>query len=262
MTVFAKVTSVSTLVLGLCAINLSPHAYNAQSSNKSFQQKVADNARLEWMKFNPPHQPIVRSRTDVAQLENDPTEYKKCQTINKYWAAVQDIVPPSGNTCLLNIPPTPQGKGQLEKWDEYPWSAAFISYIMKKSGARNSFAYSGRHATYIIDSVKKRDVHGYPFRGYPINKAMPEIGDLVCAPRGDSKSLAYSQIVKTASFKSHCDIVVAKKDGKYIEAIGGNVGDTVSKTVVPLTAAGYIKVTDSDFRPWFVIIKNSLNPLG
>ncbi|WP_301337827.1 DUF2272 domain-containing protein [Microcystis sp. MC19] len=58
-------------------------------------------------------------------------------------------------------------------------------------------------------------------------------------------------------FESHCDIVVAKNNNQ-LEVIGGNVGDSVAKTIVSLDDQGHIKVTKPDFRPWFVVIKNNL----
>lgn len=259
---FLKLFSAATLILGLGSIILYPHVNTAQNPNRTFQQKVAENAIQEWISFNAPNRPVVRSKADVARLERNPLEYRKCQTINNYWAVVPatDSKPPEGNSCKLNIPQTPQGTGQIGKWDEYPWSAAFISYIMRQSGAGNNFRSSGYHARYIVDSVKNKNTQDYPFRGYPINEKEPEIGDLICAPRGEDSNLQYSQIVDKVVFKSHCDIVVAKNDNRNIEVIGGNVGDTVAKTIVLLDSNGHIRVTDADFRPWFVVIKNSLRP--
>lgn len=48
------------------------------------------------------------------------------------------------------------------------------------------------------------------------------------------------------------------KNNNQLEVIGGNVGDSVAKTIVSLDAQGHIKVTKPDFRPWFVVIKNNL----
>lgn len=253
MTSFKKLFSSATLILGLGSIIIFyPHVNTAQNLNKTFQQKVAENAIQEWINFNAPNRPVVKSQADVKLLERNPLEYSKCNTINLYWAVVPNNKPPSGNTCLLSQQAEPESA-----WNTYPWSAAFISYIMSKSGAENKFKYSGRHATYIVDSVRYKDTQNYPFRGYPIDSVNPEIGDLICAPRGKSRNLKYSQIVEQKDFTSHCDIVVSKNDNKNIEVIGGNVGDTVSKTIVILDFNGHIKVTDPNFRPWFVVIKNT-----
>lgn len=250
------------LRLGLGAILCYPIPGSAQLGNRSLQQLVAKKAIGEWVSFNDPNRPVVKSAADVSFLEIDPLEYRMCLRINHFWAAVpsHDSKPPNENACALNIPPTPQGKGQANKWNAFPWSAAFVSFIMKASGAGNTFKYSGRHATYIVDSVKNRNTPNHPFRGYPINEEMPDIGDLLCAPRGEDIKLTYDEIVQKGDFQSHCDIVVAKHNNSAIEVIGGNVGDTVAKTIVSLTSNGFIDVSDPAFRGWFVVIKNTVSP--
>jgi hypothetical protein len=257
-----KYSRLSLFCLGTgTVLCFAPLGY-AQPASKTFQQTVAQKAIDEWISFNAPNRPVVNSSTDVSLLEKSPLEYRKCLRINQFWTAVpaHDSKPPNGNSCSFNMPPTPEGKGQLNKWNEFPWSAAFISYIMNVSGAGNTFKYSGRHAVYIVASVKNRNTPNYPFRGYPINEMRPEVGDLICAPRGANKrDLTYGKIVETGDFQSHCDIVVAK-NSSTVEAIGGNVGDTVAKTIVALDANGFLKVTDKSFRPWFVVIKNSAHP--
>jgi hypothetical protein len=242
----------------LCCLFPSP----AQSDNGSFRQLVAQKATREWLTFNDPNRPVVKSSVDVSQLERDPLEYRKCLRINQYWAAVPSRFnrPPNVNTCAFNSPPTPQGQGKVSSWNVFPWSAAFVSFIMKESGAGDSFQYSGRHATYIVDAVRNRNHPNHPFRGYPIKDERPAIGDLLCAPRGESKGMAYEEIVRKGDFQSHCDIVVAKNGASSIEVIGGNVGDTVAKTIVSLTGDGYVDVSDPTFRNWFVLIKYAVRP--
>jgi hypothetical protein len=220
-----------------------PTATKAQT----FREKVAENAVKEWQNFhNPPI--VVKSKADTNKLSKNPLEYDQCRIVNRYWGSVK--TPPNGDFCRLSK--------TAAVWDNYPWSAAFISYIMGKSGAEeDKFRPSVRHATYIVDAVKNRDIPKASFRGYPIDWIRPAVGDLICAPRGENKDLRYSQILDKKDFKSHCDIVVAK-NGNQLEVIGGNVGDSVAKTIVFLDAEGHIKVTEPNFRPWFVIIKNNL----
>jgi hypothetical protein len=256
-----KYSRLFSLCLGTGTVLCFAHPGSAQPASKTFQQIVAQKAIDEWISFNAPNRPVVNSPKDVSLLEKSPLEYRKCLRTNQFWAAVpaHDNKPPNGNSCSFNMPPTPQGNGQVSKWNEFPWSAAFISYIMNSSGAGNMFRYSGRHAVYVVASVKNRNTPNSPFRGYLINEMRPEVGDLICAPRGANKDLTYEQIVETGDFQSHCDIVVAK-NSSTVEAIGGNVGDTVAKTIVALDANGFLKVTDKSFRPWFVVIKNSAHP--
>ncbi|TRV03739.1 MAG: DUF2272 domain-containing protein [Microcystis wesenbergii Mw_MB_S_20031200_S109] len=225
---------------------------------QTFQEKVAENAVKEWQNFhNPPI--VVRTKADT-EIRRDtgtterPLEYAQCNIVNRYWRSVK--TPPRGDFCRLpRIADETRGG-----WDKYPWSAAFISFIMKQSGAGDQFKYSVLHATYIVDAVKNRDNPNASFRGYPIDWIRPSVGDLICAPRGkNAADVTYQKIAKRdkGDFKSHCDIVVAKNNNQ-LEVIGGNVGDSVAKTIVSLDAQGHIKVTKPDFRPWFVVIKNNL----
>lgn len=220
-----------------------------------FQEKVAENAVKEWRNFhNPPI--VVRAKADT-EIRRDtgtaerPLEYAQCNIVNRYWRSVK--IPPRGDFCRL---PRIADKNQ-GGWDNYPWSAAFISFIMKQSGAGDQFKYSVRHATYILDAVKNRDNPNASFRGYHIDWIRPSVGDLICAPRGENAGLTYWKIIDQGDFESHCDIVVAKNNNQ-LEVIGGNVGDRVAKTIVSLDDQGHIKVTKPDFRPWFVVIKNNL----
>lgn len=220
-----------------------------------FQEKVAENAVKEWRNFhNPPI--VVRAKADT-EIRRDtgtaerPLEYAQCNIVNRYWRSVK--TPPRGDFCRL---PRIADKNQ-GGWDNYPWSAAFISFIMKQSGAGDQFKYSVRHATYILDAVKNRDNPNASFRGYHIDWIRPSVGDLICAPRGENAGLTYWKIIDQGDFESHCDIVVAKNNNQ-LEVIGGNVGDSVAKTIVSLDDQGHIKVTKPDFRPWFVVIKNNL----
>ena len=128
------------------------------------------------------------------------------------------------------------------------WSAAFISYIMKKSGAGRDWKYSPSHSTYIVDSIKNRkENNANPFKGYKPEEVKLEVGDLV----GKARQGGVTYDTKGA-YKSHTDVVVKIKDG-YADTIGGNVGDTVKVTKVPLTPDGKVDLKRSDY---FVVIKN------
>jgi len=129
------------------------------------------------------------------------------------------------------------------------WSAAFISYIMKKSGVKE-FPFSASHSTYITQAIKNRkDDNKSRIKGYRINEKKVEIGDLVCYPR--QSGVGYDT---TGAYLSHCDIVMNIKKGEA-ETVGGNVSQSVSKTMVPLTTDGFIDKT-KEKKGYFVIIKN------
>jgi hypothetical protein len=126
------------------------------------------------------------------------------------------------------------------------WSAAFISYIMKKANAGNDFKYSSSHSKYIVEAIKNRkENNSNKFKGYLLDEKKLEVGDLVCYSR--QGGVGYDT---TGGYKSHCDIVV-NIDKNSADVIGGNVGDSVTKKKVPLTNDGKVKEGGSRF----VVIK-------
>lgn len=129
------------------------------------------------------------------------------------------------------------------------WSAAFISKMMKDSGAGDKFAYSPSHSTYIVQSIKNRkENNNNPFKGYKPDEVKVEVGDLVCYSR--QSGVTYDT---TGSYASHCDLV-AEINGNTANSIGGNVSNSVSLTPVELDENGYLKRKDK----YFVVIKNNL----
>ena len=131
------------------------------------------------------------------------------------------------------------------------WSAAFISYIMKKSGAGNDFKYSTSHSVYIRDAIKNRKENNKnPFKGFKPEEVSVKNGDIVCYAR--QIGVGYDT---TGSYISHCDIVTDVKNNKAI-TVGGNVSNSVSKTEVDLDKENKI-LNDK----YFVVIKNNKNGL-
>tara|TARA_R110000850_G_scaffold87677_1_gene188473 strand:+ start:46 stop:723 length:678 start_codon:yes stop_codon:yes gene_type:complete len=132
------------------------------------------------------------------------------------------------------------------------WSATWISFIWKKAGAGTKFKYSPSHSEYIRDSISNRKANNFskPFIGLRVSEYAPEVGDMVCYSR-EGRSDLYNE---TGAYKSHCDIVV-KKGRNFIEVIGGNVGQSVTKKILVTDDNGYLIDNNSD---WFTIIKSNL----
>ena len=141
---------------------------------------------------------------------------------------------------------------------DLPWSAAFVSYVMKKSGAGKNFVYAPSHSTYInaaISNAKKGDANA-AFVGHKVTEYQPKLGDLVCAPRGKAVNrVNFDNAVAQKGYTSHCDIVVAVRPTE-IDVIGGNVSNSVTRNTIR-TVGG--KVVPGPGRPWFVVIENRLN---
>jgi hypothetical protein len=122
-------------------------------------------------------------------------------------------------------------------WSRVAWSAAFISWVMRKAGAGQAFKYSSAHATYIKWAKDNRIANNNnPFKAYRITEVAPRIGDLVCKSRAGSGA-TYDNI--RPGMKTHCDIVVDVQPNRLL-TIGGNVSQSVSMTPVATDSRGLI----------------------
>ncbi len=134
--------------------------------------------------------------------------------------------------------------------DSTPWSAAFISYVIRKSGGYTGFKFSQLHAHYIHDAIKKRQLNkDAPFWGYKITEKKPELGDIICQWR--INPINYDFAANSNDFFSHTDIVVRVKDGRA-HTIGGNVNNSVDDKIFTLDANGFLPPQ----RNVFAILKN------
>ena len=126
-------------------------------------------------------------------------------------------------------------------WEAVPWSAAFISWVMKKAGAGKDFNYSAGHSYYTV-AAKENALknNNNMFKAYPIAKVAPRVGDIVCAARASSGA-TYENI--KGGMNTHCDIVTSVQPNK-IFAIGGNVSDSVSQKPITTDSNGRINAKD------------------
>ena len=138
------------------------------------------------------------------------------QRIQDYWASV--------------------GHPERNGLDDVPWSAAFISWDIQSAGVpRDLFCPDQRHTIYVERLVERA----------------PQVGDLICASRNGSGT-TLDNLNRGAG---HCDIVVEVRPGA-LAAIGGNVGDSVTRSVFPLDANGFLSPISA--RPYFTVIENTL----
>ena len=118
-----------------------------------------------------------------------------------------------------------------------PWSAAFMSWLMKTAGAGDAFKYSGSHAGYIRAAIDNRFAdNSNPFKAYRIAELAPQVGDLVCKSRAGSGA-TYDNV--RPPMKTHCDIVTELQPGRIV-VVGGNVSDSVAHKNLRTDAAGRI----------------------
>ncbi|MBY5406352.1 DUF2272 domain-containing protein [Rhizobium leguminosarum] len=119
------------------------------------------------------------------------------------------------------------------------WSAAFISWVMRKAGAGSAFKYAASHSIYFAAARKNRtENNANPFKAYRPTEIAPRPGDLICNWR--DKPVTYDSV--KPGDPGHCDVVVAVKSD-HLLAIGGNKGSngTVLMVKVPIDAKGRLK---------------------
>lgn len=114
------------------------------------------------------------------------------------------------------------------------WSAAFVSYCVEKAGAGFLFRSSDTHSVYCAQAKQNRTTKlNNPFYLYRTTERAPKVGDFICRSR-DGSNISFDNVGDGKSRPSHCDIVVKVFDG-YIEIIGGNVDNTVTRRRVNTT---------------------------
>ncbi len=117
-----------------------------------------------------------------------------------------------------------------------PWSAAFISYVMKTAGVTD---FPGRcaHTQYF------KAVHDNPgtCRTFPMGeRGKIGVGEVVCRCRVSEEERAAGKTECNVDYDnafgySHCDIVVNVLGSGKVEVIGGNVNNNVEKRTLDVS---------------------------
>ena len=120
-----------------------------------------------------------------------------------------------------------------------PWSAAFVSWVMRRAEVPG-FSASSRHLDYV--RVAWREPMRNPYRLTAPDEASPAPGDLLCYVRGNSRVLGYRGLLDRLQgddgLQMHCDIVVAATPGEMAWLVGGNVQQAVTLRMLRLDAQG------------------------
>jgi len=209
--------------------------------NPGIKQAIISRANQEWQFFG--RQTVVfkgseESIPHVGAWEDDDGPYSG--RINAYWRAA--------------------GKPRLDGKDcQEPWSAAFISWVMRGAGVpEGQFPPAPAHWIYLARLVDQSDYPGRYFVPRRVADYSPNPGDLICASRGLSRPATFDGYTRPEALKgvnTHCDLVV-RKSGQTLEVIGGNVRNSVSKSTLELDGAGRLRAVPR--RPWFLILENRL----
>lgn len=139
---------------------------------------------------------------------------------------------------------------------DQPWSAAFISFLMKKGDfSPVEFEFSDSHVDYVEKAVlsSSAEVRGestpYAYRACDVVTTKPRPGDMICYTRGSAagidnhaKLLAHLEIRRSVGdaglLPMHCELVTNsdEKGNAKLETIGGNVFQSVTLRRMTLNA--------------------------
>ncbi|WP_149193441.1 DUF2272 domain-containing protein [Luteimonas suaedae] len=123
-----------------------------------------------------------------------------------------------------------------------PWSAVFVSWVLRRAGLPG-FAAAANHLAYVRGAYRGPEASAY--RVADPATARPALGDLLCHVRSNRQIYGFGGLARLlsageAGLGMHCDIVVAvdpDRDGlAYL--VGGNVLDGVTMRLLPLTGGG------------------------
>lgn len=185
----------------------------------------------EWARFG--QQVITYSADRPPRTEQLGVKEREApQRIQDYWASV--------------------GHPERSGLDDVPWSAAFISWDIQSAGVpRDLFCPDQRHTVYVERLVERAHRPGAALIPRRLDERAPKVGDLICSSRSGSGT-TLDNLNRGAG---HCDLVVEVRPGT-LAAIGGNVGDSVTRSVFPLDANGFLSPISA--RPYFTVIENTL----
>jgi hypothetical protein len=206
------------------------------------RRRIVDLALQEWGFFGFPiveyaaeeedAEPRVRGRgrSRVGTAESART----AASIGGYWA-----VAPGGSWILEN-----QNRAWAEsttgvtRW-QFPWSAAFISWLMCEGGlgGADTFQRAIAHHSYIDQAIRARDgaAPRAAYVAHDVGEAPVSVGDLLCTSRRPVfRTVADRRRQMGQGARTHCDLVVKVDEvASQILAIGGNVRGVVGLKVLP-----------------------------
>jgi hypothetical protein len=222
-------TAAGLVPLGPCPpSSWRPEAPPPSASEK---QSMVLLAVQEWRRFGGqvityvPDGPPKVDRLGVQEREDS-------ERVRDYWRAVD--------------------KPERNGLDGIAWSAAFISWDIESSGVpRDLFCPDQAHTIYVerlVDRTKRPGAGLIP--RWP-GERPPQVGDLICATR-DRGTTSLDNLNRGPG---HCDIVV-EVGPRNLQAIGGNVRDSVTLSNYPLDAGGFL--TPLSAHPIFTVIENRL----
>jgi hypothetical protein len=226
---------------------------------------------------------IVKVGFHEAEVDHLPTETTPTwQRVAQFWAAVGEDLPAtfrspteslvSRKLLLERIAVTGAANGvpQLDQNEleairsaflrsalvDHPWSAVFISFLMKESGfGKDEFEFSDSHVDYVSQAFlasaaeARGAATGSAYRACDVVTTRPRPGDLICHTREGSAGIATFAALRRElemrrsapvadAIAMHCDLVTSADEGgdSKMETVGGNVFQSVTLRQMTLNA--------------------------
>ena len=145
-----------------------------------------------------------------------------------------------------------------------PWSAAFVSYVVRTALGTDKFPGRNSHAAYA-DSIRKNPGK-YPFDVLdPFDTAIYplRVGDIIVANRGNTQLLFNSPVWNTGTAETHGDIIVSstkRATSWTYTAVGGNLSQKVNTSRPPAPLSPFTLSHDREGfqtlgRQYFVVLR-------
>lgn len=211
----------------------------------SVRRRVVHLAGCEWTAFGRQRLLLDRGWPE-AQVAFGPDEdaLSVWLRIAEYW----DVADPAH---AAEVRAAAERAGSRELWPAWrrPWSAAFVSWVMKRAGAAD-FPPDPAHSDYLRAALERR-----PDSVVDIAEYTPVAGDLICASRGSGPRTPAEFLRRLREergfFPSHCD-VIADVRTDAVTLIGGNVKNAVTATVTSVVDG---RIPPATTRPWAVALR-------
>lgn len=252
----AAIAGAALCLLTACAQQVAPLPEVRRSlPPEQVKAELLAVAEREWRGFGGRREgQVVQYRADgsvavdpVGQSSED--DRRIFDWLVRYWAAAGE----GGFSSYADCAAAWTRPGEKKCPWHLPWSAVFISYLMAQAGVPESeFVPDASHANYLQGIVaRSMDGRAGYLVAHDIAAYAPRRGDLICAVRGVDLAADY-RLLRGRLYPMHCDLVTANF-GDRIEAIGGNVFNAVSLSVV--AASGGLLTRDTG-RNWIVVVEN------
>ena len=238
------------LLISMAAHAADPCPQLAQQTPSDVATRIAAVACREHLMWYRPfidregrlaNAPMMEAESSLLSIGED----RAWQRVARYWrdsGLLGAIGHRRGATdCLYASATGPQAEACRGFVVDTPWSAAFISWVMREARVPG-FRGSSRHFRYV--QAAYQDPSTNAFEVIDVARAKPAVGDLICYVRQYGRLFGHEGLLPLlrngTGLDMHCDIVVAVNPGNdsTAYAIGGNVQQAVTMRMLPLNRNG------------------------